>query len=302
MLQTHLLNAFRGGVPQSPNLGATVQPQVVTPGGAYTIPMSPLNLSSILPTALSLSQLPLSQQTISSLAQQSMVSSIQTGAPGAQDILNAVSQPPISFQNEATSSAQKQKRGSIHSNQSQLSTSTKQSVLPFPSSGAQINLGPGLSQPQLATVLAQQAFGAHHNISVADLQQNIANSIAYQALNVQSTADTPGTTQSLSITADQLGASAQSVTDIESLVRRQTAATATTKSEDEHVKQAVFHDSNKENLLSHLTMATVESRSPSLIVNSSHSPRMPISPGNFVRNEDEMRGTSYWVHMSHLSL
>ena len=295
MLQTHLLNAVRAGIPQSPGLGA-MQPQVVTPGGAYTIPMSPLNLSSILPTALSLSQLPMSQQAINSLAQQSVVTSLsvqnvatalaQQGS-GAQDITGSQTQSIVlqtdSSNNSNQSTSQQQKRLNVHSIQS---TSANPTSLPF-SSGAQINLGTIASQPHLATMLAQQAFGAHQTISVSDLQNSMANPVAYQAVRAQSTAGTPNTTQRLAMSGDHLTVTAHS--DIDSLVRRQIETEATTKSESDHRKQ--FSESNKENsLLTNLTIATVESRSPSLIVNSSHSPRMPISPGNFVRNEEEMRG------------
>lgn len=300
MLQTHLLNAFRAGIPQSPGLGA-VQPQVVTPGGAYTIPVSPLNLSSILPTALSLSQIPLSQQTINSLAQQSMVNSLSVQSvanalaqqnSGAHNVLGSQSQG-ISLQNDLITSSttqQQHKRVAVQNGQTQMTSSTNQQNLPF-TSGAHINLVSISSQPHLATVLTQQAFGAHHNISVTELQHSIANNIAYHSLGAQSTVGTRGTSQNLPISAGHLTVSTQADTDIESLVRPHMVSTTSTTKSDGHAKQSVFHDSNKDNaLLSHLTIATVESRSPSLIVNSSHSPRMPISPGNFVRNEEEMQG------------
>ena len=274
MLQTHLLNAVRSGLPQSPGLG-TVQPQVVTPGGAYTIPMSPLNLSSILPTALSLSQLPFSQQTINSLAQQSVVTSLS-----AQSVANALAQQSSMTQHIISSqsqgivlqsdpniqrTSQQQKRISMQNNQS---TSTSQPSLPF-SSGTQLSLGPIASQPPLTTVLAQQAFGAHQNITATGLQHGVADPATLQALGGHRTARTQGTSQSLAISSEQVARA--------------------TKAGFERGKD--FQDSDKDNsLLANLTITAVESRSPSLIVNSSHSPRIPISPGNFVRNEDEMRG------------
>ena len=274
MLQTHLLNAVRGGIPQSPGLG-TVQPQVVTPGGAYTIPMSPLNLSSILPTALSLSQLPLSQQTINSLAQQSVVTSLSAQSvanalaqqsPGTQHIIS--SQPQgIVLQSDPhiQRTSQQQKRISIQNNQP---AATSQASLSF-TSGAQLTLGPIASQPHLTTVLAQQAFGAHQNITATGLQHGLGDPATLQALSGHRSTRAQGTPQSIAISSEQLA--------------------RTTKAGFERTKD--FHDSEKDNsLLANLTIAAVESRSPSLIVNSSHSPRIPISPGNFVRNEDEMRG------------
>ena len=275
MLHTHLLNAVRSGIPQSPGLG-TMQPQVVTPGGAYTIPMSPLNLSSILPTALSLSQLPLSQQAINSLAQQSVVSSLSVQSvanalaqqsSGAQHIISSQAQG-IVLQSEphgTDSAQQQQKRISVQGNHV---TSTSPQSLSF-SSGAQLNMGQIASQPHLTTVLTQQAFGAHQNVTATGLHHGIADPIVLQSLGGQRSTHAHGTTQSLTISGDQIGRISKPGVD----------------------RRKEFHDSEKDNsLLSNLTIAAVESRSSSLIVNNSHSPRMPISPGNFVRNDEEMRG------------
>jgi len=272
MLHPHLMNAVRNGLPQSPGLG-TMQPQVVTPGGAYTIPMSPLNLSSILPTALSLSQLPLSQQTINSLAHQSNVTSLPVQSvvnvlahqsSGAQHI---ISSQPQNIMLQSDPNTQLQTRNSAQNSQP---TSSSQQGLSL-ASGAQINLGAITPQGHLSTVLSPQAFVNQQSITAAGLQHGIADATTLQALVGQHAIGSQDRAQGITIPVDQID--------------------RTSKGDMERGKE--FNDSGKDkSLLANLTIASVESRSPSLIVNSSHSPRMPISPGNFVRNEEEMRGIS----------
>ncbi|XP_065063912.1 mucin-2-like [Rhopilema esculentum] len=300
MLQTQLLNAIRGGMPQALGGGAA-QPQFVAPGGAYTIPMSPLNLSSILPTALSLSQIPVTQQSVntiahvSSLSPQSINKVVMSSSESQNDVVGnrqtlilsgAQASKVASFQHQQNITLGAQGDAFAETSSQQVADQSAHAEatvtahnMPF-SSTAQISLGTISSPPSLASVLASQAFAAGHGIS--ELPRSIAaTTIGYQPLTPRTPTREPNIASDVSRT--EISVNPQGMTHIGG----DFITSGPSKSD------VGLSESNKDHsLLSQLTIATVESRAPSLIVNSSESPRIPISPVSFAQGDEEMQSVS----------
>ena len=309
MLQTQLLNAIRGGMPQALSGGAA-QPQFVAPGGAYTIPMSPLNLSSILPTALSLSQIPVTQQSVntiahvSSLSPQSITKAVMSSSESQNDVVGnrqtlilsgAQASKVANFQHQQNITLGAQGDAFAETSSQQVADGDQSAHveatvtahnMPF-SSTAQISLGTISSPPSLASVLASQAFAAGHSIS--ELPRSIAaTTIGYQPLTPQTPTREPCIASDVSVSRTEISVNPQGMTHMGG----DFITPGPSKSD------VGLSEGNKDHsLLSQLTIATVESRAPSLIVNSSESPRIPISPVSFAQGDEEMQSKCAHTHL-----
>ena len=100
VLQNQLVNALRGAIPQNQTVSPGIAQQGVLQGNTVTIPISPLNLSNILPTAVSLSQLPVQ-------AQQQVVASGLVGSAqiGSSTTVYAVPRTSVATATTAVASA-----------------------------------------------------------------------------------------------------------------------------------------------------------------------------------------------------
>ena len=305
--------------------------------------MSPLNLSSILPTALSLSQLPVAQQGINTLAQQHIGTSLsqqalaniltQQEAGALQTTLGNVqqrsvvagSQPNIKATHQSLvlggAQTDSPSKPSQHGPVTQLAEagintlSHDQRVI-FSGAHVQQILAAQQAVAVQNALNAQRAAGAQHAQGSQEIIkqdqppqgliqqiQNVQPKLqqgtpsVYQNVGTLPAVGTSNSAQQPAVSVAQIALSAEQVMQphFVDVANSQSVVAAMQKHQQTIPKTPTPTDveATKEqpSILSQLTIATVEGKTPSsLMVTTAHSPKMPISPSNMMKKDDEMQG------------